>query len=339
MDESNKRIIHLKGTPREIGLAKGRLLGQRLENNIRRYIQDRPQNNDALDHVRVQNEALPLLRKLPLRFQEELEGLAEGSGVNLQRVAEWIAVERCVLDSCSGLILLVDRHSWVGRNNDFRVPDAWGYVTIREVDNRIPTISFGMEGDVFSGTGINYEQLWIHSQFLQVEDTPRADKPHYPGYVILTEALETCQTPSDVEDMLNSIDRDDGVIFFVVDGKTNESVIFECTCQQYISREPVNDLLIATNHSYSTNPGDISENSMRRLKRLNELIDGKEFKEERLPRDIISILADALVEQRDGHYITVESAVACTTEKQIWYTLGGYPAASNGNWSRIEWPW
>jgi len=115
-----------------------------------------------------------------------------------------------------------------------------------------------MEGDVFSGTGINYEQLWIHSQFLQVEDTPRSDKPHYPRYVILTEALETCQTLSDVEYLLNSIDRDDGVIFFVVDGKTNESVIFECTCQQYISKVPVDDLIIAKNHSSNANPGDIS---------------------------------------------------------------------------------
>jgi len=78
---------------------------------------------------------------------------------------------------------------------------------------------------------------------------------------------------------------------------------------------------------------------MRRLKRLNELIDRREFIDERLPKDIINILADDLVEQRDSHYITVESAVACPTEKQIWYTLGGYPAASSGNWSRIEWPW
>jgi hypothetical protein len=38
------------------------------------------------------------------------------------------------------------------------VPELWGYVTIREVEGRIPTISFSMEGDVFTPTGINKAQ-------------------------------------------------------------------------------------------------------------------------------------------------------------------------------------
>ena len=81
---------------------------------------------------------------------------------------------------------------WVGRNNDLSVPELWGYMTVREVDGRIPTISFSMQGDVFAPTGINKEKLWLHYNWLPVWDVPGGDKPHLPGYVLLPEMLETC---------------------------------------------------------------------------------------------------------------------------------------------------
>jgi len=339
MVEIRDRILHLKGNPREIGIVRGRLLGKRLEENINHYILDLPEHPQALDRVRLKSEALPTLRRLPSRFREELEGLAEGAGVPLQRIAEWITVEECVHDGCSGFTTVVNKHAWVGRNNDSRVPDAWGYVTIRDINSRIPTVGFGMEGDVFTVTGINKEQLWIHANALPNSDTPRTNRAHFPGYVILTEALETCATIRDVETLLGSVDRDEGVMLFVTDGKTNESAILECSCREYIRREPVGDRLIGTNHSLSTELADISDSSALRFYRLTELLSRTSWEEISTPRDLMTILADDKVEQRNGKYVTVEAAVACPAQKSIWYTLGGYPAASCGNWTRIEWPW
>lgn len=339
MVEIRKRILHLKGSPREVGIARGRLLGKRLEENISHYILQRPQYHEALNLVQLQNEALPTLRRLPRRFREELEGLAEGANIPIQRIAEWITVEQYVDDGCSGFISIINKHAWVGRNNDFRVPDAWGYVTIREVNNRIPTISFGMEGDVFTGTGINQKKLWIHSQFLPNNDMPQANRVHFPGYVILTEALETCSTIREVETLLASMDRDEGIMLFVIEGKTNESVILECNCREYSRREPVAGRLIGTNHSHTMKLADISDTSALRFSRLTELVGRSSCEESTALTDLITILADDRVEQRDGRYVTVEAAVACPARELIWYTLGGYPAASCGNWARIEWPW
>jgi len=339
MGEIRDRILHLKGNAREIGIVRGRILGKRLEENINHYIVDLPEHSQALDQVRLKTEALPTLCRLPIRFREELEGLAEGAGIPLQRVAEWIAVEQCVHDGCSGFVTVINKHAWVGRNNDSRVPDAWGYVTIRDINNRIPTVSFGMEGDVFTVTGINKEQLWIHANALPNGDTPRTNKAHFPGYVILTEALETCCTIRDVETLLGSIDRDEGVMLFVIDGKTNESAILECTCREYSRRGPVGGSLIGTNHCHGTKLADITDSSLLRLCRLTELLSRNSWEEISTPRDLITILADDKVERRDGKYVTVEAAVACPAQKSIWYTLGGYPAASCGSWTRIEWPW
>lgn len=95
--------------------------------------------------------------------------------------------------------------------------------------------------------------------------------------------------------------------------------------------------LCATNHTNSTELAEISKSSARRLNRLIELVGNNVWEE--LPDDLIAVLADDAVEQRGEEYITVESMVACPAEKKLWYTLGGYPAASHGNWTRINWPW
>ncbi len=103
-------------------------------------------------------------------------------------------IEECETKQCSGAICIFHNHAWVARNNDTYVPELWGYTMIREVDGRIPSISFSMEGDVFAPTGVNKEKLWLHYNFLPVWDKPSLAKPHMPAYVFLTEALELCRT-------------------------------------------------------------------------------------------------------------------------------------------------
>ena len=166
---------------------------------------------------------MPWLRTLPQRFQDELEGLAEGANLPLQRVAEWNYVESCVDDSCSGFVGRLGPHVWVARNNDMFAPDVWGYATIREVTGRIPTLSFGQEGDVFTATGVNRDRLWLHHQALPTSDAPRPGRPHLSGWVLLTDMLETCSTIGDVEARLGEVDRDEGMLLFAVDARRTNS--------------------------------------------------------------------------------------------------------------------
>jgi len=186
MDEIAKRIYHLKGSPREVGFLLGQALGKRLGDNIDRYIQTGPARHGFLDTNKLHTGALLWLRSLPQRFQDEIEGMAEGANISLQRLAEWCFVEECTDSGCTGLICRLNGRAWVARNNDLWAPDLWGYVSIREVEGRIPTISFGLEGDVFTVTGINRERLWLHSNYLPVRDEPTTKKPHQATYVWLT---------------------------------------------------------------------------------------------------------------------------------------------------------
>ena len=135
--------------------------------------------------------------------------MARGSGVPLHRIAEWCFVEQCVDSGCSALVCTIDGRAWVARNNDLWAPRMWGYLTVREVEGRLPTAIFGMDAEVFAGTGINGGRLWLHYNWLPVEDEPTPETPTWPSFVWLREAL------------LGDVDRDGGMLLFAVDGKAD----------------------------------------------------------------------------------------------------------------------
>ena len=344
IDSYLNRIVHFKGTPRQIGVAAGKTLALKLERTIRHYLAG---NQDFTDLEKLHTGALPWLRTLPKRFQDEFEGMAEGAHIPLQLLAEWSYVEECNLKQCSGAILLSDHQAWVARNNDIFVPELWGYATIREVNGQIPTITFSMEGDIFAPTGINQVKLWLHYNFLPVWDTPTPNKPHLPPFVFLTQALELCETIGDVEALLNETDRDGGMLLFVVDGKNNEFALFDCLCSTHYRREPADGWIVGTNHYCACDDLTLTDadreplGTLSRFAKMENLVQAlsSSHKPPTLPADLIQILADDEIERRDSRIITAYSNVACPATGEIWYTFGGYPSASQGNWQRLAWPW
>ncbi len=344
MDSYLDRIYHFKGTPREIGFANGRMLARKLERTISHYLAG---VKDFTDLEKLHTGALPWLRTLPKRFQDEFEGMAEGAGIPLQHLAEWSYVEECELKQCSGAIFLSGNQAWVARNNDTYVPELWGYASIREVNGQIPTITFSVEGDIFAPTGINKNKLWLHYNFLPVWDKPTPNKPHVPPYVFLTQALELCETIRDVENLLGETDRDGGMLLFAVDGKNNEFALFDCLCSTHYRREPSDGWIVGTNHYCTCDDPTLSDADKEPLGTLSRFAKMEDFmrtlsspqKAPSLPDDLIRILADDEIERRDGRLITAYSNVACPGTGEIWYTFGGYPSASKGNWQILEWPW
>lgn len=338
------RISHFKGTPYEVGFAAGQKLGLRLEENIDLYITGVAESKDL---QKLHSGALAWLYSLPKRFQDEFKGMAEGANIPLQNLAEWAYIEECDAKQCSGAICRFGDEVWVARNNDFYMAELWGYVIIRDIDGRIPSISFSMEGEIFTPTGINKEKLWLHYNFLPVWDKPTQTKPHVPPYIFLTEALESCCTIGDVEALLNETDRDGGMLLFAVDGKNNEFALFECLCSKYYRRQSSNGWIIGTNHYCAVEDRTLSAadkeplGTLSRFDRMENLIQTlcTSGVPPSLPDDLIRILADDEIERRGKDVVTVYSNVACPTTGEVWYTFGGYPAASQGNWQRLEWPW
>jgi hypothetical protein len=114
------RITHFKGNSREIGFTAGRMRAAALAQGISYYIASL-ENSKDMD--KLHTGALRWLRRLPKRFQDEFEGMGEGTDIPLQRLAEWAYIEECDAKQCSGATHLHENQAWVARNNDFYAPE------------------------------------------------------------------------------------------------------------------------------------------------------------------------------------------------------------------------
>ncbi len=401
MSQTSDRIYRLRGTPFEVGYTMGRALGPRLQANIERFVRARVPRGVPPHAERWRSEAVPWLQGLPARFGEEFEGLARGADLPLQRLAEWAYLEVILAGGCSGAIVTLDGRAWVARNNDFIAPDLWGYAAIREVTGRIPTITFGLEGDVFTSTGINRERLWLHYNYLpafpggdpssqrhpthdiarsaiwksrlqerhpsrigapapwatqgdrSAGDAERAGGAHrrvgsLPCYALMVEALETCCTLQDLEALLRSVPRNEAMLLFALDGKSDAYALYECTRSDFCVREPTAGWLVGTNH-YVAHPQALQQgeeprgplSTGLRYRRMEALVADLVIQGTHAspPQELVRILADDEIEARGGGAVTTYANVACPSTGEVWHTFGGHPAASHGNWQALPWPW
>lgn len=152
------------------------------------------------------------ISSLPEHICDRFRGLSEGSGIPLERIAHWGYQEIALSQGCSSIICRSKGKVRIGHNNDTFVPELWGYITILEIKGRIPTMCFGLAGDIWATAGINKAKLWLHVDHLKATDRPDSRKAVLPTYGFIVEALETCETIDDVQGLLNKIDRTEGMI-------------------------------------------------------------------------------------------------------------------------------
>ena len=333
------QVRRVAGTPRQIGRRLGGMTGKRLEQTIDSYIAEGPARFGSVNWAKLAAGAQPWLETLPTRFVDEIEGLAEGSGVPVQRIAEWSFVESCVTYGCSSVLINHQGATWIARNNDLWAPDLWGFATIRDIrcGNRVPTLMFGMDGEPFSATGVNKERLWLHCHFLPTFDRPAAGKPKQDFFVWLTDALETCTRLSDIEHRLAEIQRTAAMLLFAVDGRNGERAVYECDCASHHRLTDPNLWIAGTNHrrgAASAAPG-----SQSRLEALTRNAAQLHRRRGPIAQDLIQLLADPEVEQRAEFSGTVYSVVACPESGELHFTFGGFPAATQGRWAKLGWPW
>ena len=291
-----------------------------------------------------ETHAVAWTSSLPHHICDRFRGLSEGSGVPFERISYWGYLEMALSQGCSSIICRSKGKVWIGHNNDTFVPKLWGYITVLEIKGRIPTMYFGLAGDIWATSGINKAKLWLHVDYLQATDKPDSRKAILPTYGFIIEALETCENIDDVRDLLNKIDRTEGMILIVADGKTDEAAIFECSCSRWRLERVKTDWAVRTNHAVIGQGSRKKEkrplDTWSRYNRLAHLLENSYNSGiSPTPSDLKTYLADDGVERREEAFATAYSVVVCPAASRTEFTLGGQPAASCGNWSHIEWPW
>ena len=271
-------VLRLSGTPGDGGVTLGRFAQElfRHDGPVRgAYLNDLHQATGVAPEV-VRRQASLWLAALPVWAQEQIDGLAIGSGAQVGQVAEFLYADiatslggansievpggadaRAGLTltdhgadgpaasfadgaMCTGVIAPVEGRPWVARNCD------WLLATLRrgtaavvhEVPGRIPVLSLGILGDIDVDTGVNAERLWLHLHTLPSLDRPRPGRARFSWLFWAREALETCATIDEVEAFIERTDRDRGVLVLVVEGKTGKSALFECGRSSYERVEP-----------------------------------------------------------------------------------------------------
>ncbi len=114
MSEHGGGVCVFRGTATEVGFAQGRQLGPRPEANTSQYLRERHGHFSPGEQSHFRAQAVDWVRNLPSRSQEELEGMALGAGLSLQRIAEWAFVEEWLSRGGNGAACLLNGQTWVG---------------------------------------------------------------------------------------------------------------------------------------------------------------------------------------------------------------------------------
>jgi predicted choloylglycine hydrolase len=332
-----ERYLRVSGTPYQVGLIMGEALESQLANDIDHYLNNGPLKFGEIDPQNLTEGAMAWFDSLPRRFRKELEGLADGSGVPLQRIAEWNYADADSTRGCTGFLIRRDGEIWLGRNNDLWVPDLWGYAVRRQITGRLGTINFGMRGELFAATGLNQAGLWLHYNWLPSFETVAING--WTPYVLLTELLETCKNIDEVETRLKETTRTGGMLIFALEGKQGSGAIIECSPTKSRRQNLEAEFLAGTNHYQylptPQHPGDYTPESVARLDAIRNRLQSLPHA---LSADaLISVLSDPKIEQHREDYGTVYANLYHPASQQVWFTFGGFPAASNGNWHQIPW--
>jgi hypothetical protein len=333
----------------EVGYAHGHAVKALLRKNNEQYIGGMARAG-VLDLAKMRREAMPWFETVPARFREETEGIARGAEIRLSDTVEWLYGSAYAAQGCTSVVTSVDGRTWIAHNNDWYDfgSHRWTAAVTRHVDDRIPHLTFGLQGDACAVVGVNRERLWLNTNGFPARDSRREDARVMPYVFLIREALETCRTIEDVEALIENCDRDRGMAVYVVDGKTEEAALFECGFSTYVRRDPApgKKTLISWSRDPSVremehddaaapNAWIFGSNTRERVDRLKTLLVETPMTTD-LPADLIRILGDSEVEDALG---TVYSNVACPGQGLVWFGCGGLPAASAGTWHRIEWPW
>jgi len=248
------RVVHLSGTPYELGYAHGKLL--------RKDIREITAGLDkALDELRkekgiprgVVRLALDFVYKrtspyIPDRYKREMEGLADAAGVSLRMIRWAHVVSEITERGCSSFAVFgpatVDGKLYHGRNFDWAMElglQDRSALFIYHPDGQIAFASVGYIGSIGCLSGINIDRVSI-SQIGAVTDDKRLSG--IPLMFLLRRILEECRNLEDATALIQGVRRTVGYNYVIADGKVPNARAFETTanyCAVFTDDDPKED--------------------------------------------------------------------------------------------------
>jgi hypothetical protein len=166
------RVLHLKGTPEEMGYQHGVLLRDAIQQNVGFLLKEGVENGIEFAGVKVPRVMIVNMlitvfdKKIPDRFVQEMRALAKGA-----ELPEWKIMGTNLIPElmhCSGFALLkqatAESKLYHGRVLDYGVDmglQEHAVLIIQEPQGKIPFVNVSYAGFIGSVTGMNLEQISI----------------------------------------------------------------------------------------------------------------------------------------------------------------------------------
>lgn len=252
------RVVRLHGSPYEIGLQHGTLLKNEIHSLLNYFFEDK----GGMFGVSINDleKGTAILKKyIPAEYIEEIRGIAEGSGVTLDRVlainvfldvvsAGWVGVA----PGCSNFAVMADPASGRalvhGRNLDWSSDStltAANTVYFITPEKGVPFVSLSWPGMAGTLTGINAKQMSMGEMTSVHND---ASLHGTPIMIQLRMLLQYSENLNQAYAILKDNPRTTGYNVLVTDGKTNDGFAVEMNAKSIYRAGPKDGMLMRTNH-------------------------------------------------------------------------------------------
>lgn len=230
-------VLHVKGTPYEMGFQRGALLKEKVQASVAgfEHLLDRAKEEVGLPKFAAKLILAVTYRLcqpyIPDRFQRELEGVADGAGVSLQTLRDAHVVSVITERGCSAFAVFgkatVDGKLYHGRNFDWMLDaglQKTAVLTCYEPEGKHAFASVGYASMISVLSGMNMEGISI-SQIGANNKDRRLDG--IPLEFVLRRILEEAGNLNDVTRIMQSARHTVGYNYVVADGDDRDARAYE----------------------------------------------------------------------------------------------------------------
>ncbi len=249
------RVLHLSGTHAEMGVQHGELMGEEVEWMINAFVYDFAIEDNGLTIEELDELVDMLWPFVPDRYKDEMEGLSESSGVDLDDLWRAHAVPGRV--HCSSIACWGRATAWLEQGgllqtrsldysltigHEIRAQD-FPLIIVRDPDDYHAWITPGFSGQIGSLGGMSEVGITISGP--NVSSSSDETNVGLPVGFRVSRTLEEADTIEDAI-LLMSFDRTQGWNFVVGDGKMPAACAVEMTASEFYYGtwdDPVEDIL------------------------------------------------------------------------------------------------
>ena len=318
-------VLHLAGTPADMGRQQGALLGPQFavlrEHYLKRFVGTGVQGEAA------KLAAMGFREHIPRDYLAELQGLAAASG---QAYVD-VLVANTFLDSsrvefCSVAIALKsatrDGRLLFARNNDFVTFGVAHKATLLTVYHhagrgRQSFVAIGWPGLIGVLTGMNESGLCAATL---VSLTEKGVHPGMPYTLMYRQVLEQCRTPQEALALVRRTRRTSANNLALA-APGHEPLVVEFSHDKVAARRPLRDVLLCTNHFrlpvHTPTPQPLYDR-FPTLERLSREQHGK----------IDVAVLKRMLQACEIRQWTLQSMVFEPAERRVHLSAGTLPAAS-----------